>query len=748
MRRTDERGEREVVGDYDWRAIFYDPAGELYRTMNPSSASGYYRPQAQSAYWRNQLAPGALAAYQSGRISAGQALQQQLRAQQLANIQAMQQSAAAQGLAPITLPPMPTSPSYATPPTMPPTAPDGTSASAPPPFDPFNPYATDPTNPNQGSTTTMGVFDILGAIARNVFVKPTVPRQPGPLDPHHGVVVKFSPKNGRAFTAVKVNRNARFKPKKTLATARTVAARGQQVGARAITALQKLSGTKVHGAVFAAPKKPIGRRPPKMSVAATKTLARKVIASSAKLSKTANAYAGKLSAFDARLRSGQQKAQAATKLHGSVDVLGDIFRDGTFEDIVGAQYGEAFFEEIVGEYIDDNGNLQPGNDPNGPGYGSVGDPSGGGGSVAPSTSPPDPNNPGYLMDGTPDPNYGGGSAGASGVAGPPDYGAGAPPTPDSIAPQPYVDYVPDPGVQNDTTFYDAPTDDDLPLGAVIFDGSHLPPQESLGSYSSFWGTVPGLGEPKGGAYSGYIVHSSGWWLKLQGPGGGYSGGKNYDKVSDPSAAMQSENARNNWGPLVGAVTLPDGSPSWTRGLRFSPSGPNGPRWFWYWDQAPDWAKQPILLARMNDAIVQYQSAVNAGLQDYLSAQLQDQLDAADAAKAAKAQAAVDANVAQQNELLQAQQAAYDEQQYEQQQAQQAALQQAQQQYMIAHPDQFFDPNAAPPPGYDQGGGYYDPNAPQGYDQGGSGSGDVEQLDDGSAIDWGDGSSGNGSDGLS
>ena len=36
------------------------------------------------------------------------------------------------------------------------------------------------------------------------------------------------------------------------------------------------------------------------------------------------------------------------------------------------------------------------------------------GAVSTSTAPPDPNNPGYLMDGTPDPNYAGAAGGATG----------------------------------------------------------------------------------------------------------------------------------------------------------------------------------------------------------------------------------------------------------------------------------------------------------------------------------------------
>ncbi len=258
--------------------------------------------------------------------------------------------------------------------------------------------------------------------------------------------------------------------------------------------------------------------------------------------------------------------------------------------------------------------------------------------------------------------------------------------------------------------------------------------------------LPGGPAPKGGPFSGYEIHDDGWWLLLQGtqPSTNYSGGRNYDKTSDPSAAMQAEGAANAWGPLVGAPTAPGTStPSWTAGLRFSASGPNGPRWFWFFDQAPDWAKQPILQKRLNDAIVAYQAAVAAGKTDFVNQQIQDQLDAQDAAKAAKAQAAVDAQVAQQQEVEQQREAEAQARQAEQQAqldlaAQQQADQfQAQQEsaaaaYLQQHPEMMFQP--------DQGGGDQGPFddgsglPPEMQDQGSADDMTPMNLDD-QQIDW-------------
>jgi hypothetical protein len=64
---------------------------------------------------------------------------------------------------------------------------------------------------------------------------------------------------------------------------------------------------------------------------------------------------------------------------------------------------------------------------------------------------PDPNNPGWLTDGTPDPAYGASGA-TSTLPGPPDYGMGPAPT---VAPALVSgsDFSPDPGCTNDYAIY-------------------------------------------------------------------------------------------------------------------------------------------------------------------------------------------------------------------------------------------------------------------------------------------------------
>lgn len=764
----------EVVGDFNWysfldpTALTYESYGQARNVLSPSGA-GFYQPtQAQTAYWGQQrAAQQPFLSTTRARMQSGQQLQQALL-----NEKAARAAAAAMALSA----PQPQMPAMQPVPQMP--ALSVQPIDSVPQPDPNNPgFLTDgnldpnyqtPSSVVGRSTQMKDDLEILGeqvlteacgdlgrdggenvacggsddvacggggsnlhhrkvepgfsrhaaayvlGAAVNAAVLKVAPRRL----PHMGIVIKTTPK-GRTFTSLVVNRAAKHNPKQTLKTARTVAKRMQQVGQRELKMLDKAAKkTSVKGAT--------GRRVPKIAPAALRRMAQDLIAHGKKLSDTANKYEKSINTLAQQKLAVQKRAQAVTKVHGAVDVLGS-----DFEHIVGLeQFLLNDAVEILGDY---------------------GDPV------------PDPTNPGYLTDGTPDPNYNGGAGGGGGTTdptasepnmpGPPDYGAGPAPTPASVEPQPYIDYQPDPGAANDTTFYDCPTDDDLPLGAIVFDGSHQPPFLTLGNMSCFYGTVPGLDAPKGGPYSGYQLHDDGWWLLLQGtqPSTNYSGGRNYDKVSDPSYAMVAESEKNNWGPLIGAPTLPGTStPSWTAGLRFSASGPNGPRWFWFYDQAPDWAKQPIRMARMNDAIVAYQAAVAAGKTDYVNQQIQDQLDAQDAAKAAKQQAAVDAQVAQQQEVeqekeaeqqaqLAQQQATFDEQAYEQQSALQNQMDQAQAAYAAAHPDQFFAPQAPPGYGGDDGGGG------DGTDQlpsemtsdGGSDDFTPMNLDDGQ-IDWGDG----------
>ncbi len=569
-----------------------------------------------------------------------------------------------------------------------------------------------------------------------------------------GFQFKTSPK-GRKFTSLVLNRSGRRDPQKTIRATRAVAQRAQQSGQAVLTRIAKAraAGGK-KATVLGAPAAPIKKVAPKtgLSIAALEQRAKALVAAGSKLAGHVDKYAKVVDNEKTKAKAAAARSQQVTRIHG-ISYFQDIL--GEFSDAVGADW-----EEIVSADVDFQLEAMD--------VMGVGEPV------------PDPLRPGLLTDGSPDPAYGYGgpaptdpSTGVdpyagqgSTIPGPPDYGAGSPPTlsggritlPDgTVAPQEGVDYAPDPYPNgDDPTFWDCPTDADLPLGAVVYDGSQTPPFQGLGNYTVFFGVLPGSAPPKGGPSSGYSLHDDGWWLLLQGtqPSVNYSGDRNYDKVSNPDGAMVYESKKNNWGPLMGN---PQGG--WTRGLRFSPSGPNGPRWFWFFDTAArvaPWAVAGMLQAQLNDAITQYKAAVTAGQTDYLNAQLQDKLSAQAAAEQARSQAATDAQVAQQSTIANAQDAI--EQQRYNQQLQQAQLQAAQQasqlqaqeqtqaqqanalqlQYFQEHPEAMFAPTdqggggEAPADGGggggdDDGGGY----APQPDGYGGPGDGDA-------GINWNDG----------
>lgn len=641
------------------------------------------------------------------------------------------------------------------------------------------------------------------ALARPVKVKTKPPAA-------FGFQAKTSPTKGRSFTSLVTNRSRKRDPQKTLSQLSAVSQRAQQI---AVTAVDRISKAEAAAAKAAkAPPKAAAKPPAKKSIVGAAAVARKLprvaqmaaaLPSLAQLKQKAMAlsaagqalkthadkYKKTVDADSARRRSAQTNAQKITRIHG----FG--FEDNRWHEVVG--HYEIGWEEITAacdaadtEFIehvlgwDEVVGATP--DPNNPGFnvdGTLIQPQPG--------DQPDPTYPGFLMpSGAIDPNgqyaayaqqAGSGASGASLAAnlpGPPNYGAGNPPvlqgnkivlSDGSIWPQPGIDYMPDPYPNgDDPTFYDAPTDDDLPLGAVIFDGSRVPDFKALGNYTVFYEQVPGAKEAKGGSAggfangSGYSLHNDGWWFELQGEGGGWKGGRSFGKANEPSSAMIFESQKNSWGPLIGnpRVYQPNtkswGGRAWTHGLRFSPTGPNGPRWFWFYDQAPDWAVTGMLQAQLNDFIAAFKAAVVAGQTDYVNAQLQDKLNAQAAAEAARQQAQQDAQLQmqqraadqqaaqaqaqadQQARQLELQQQAYQQQAY-QQQAQLQAQQQAQVQqanqmqldYFAQHPEAMFttDQGAAQP--QQPQGGYGD----AGYEGDGGDFGGGGIVSD-SAIDWG------------
>jgi len=121
-----QKPRRSVVG-YDWKAIFYDPAGELYRSLQstPTFDTGYkYQP------FKLKTSPFATAATQ--QLAAGQQLQTALRQQQAANIARLQQQLASM---PAAAPIAPSASTYTAPTYAPPSPMPSTPADTPLPAD-------------------------------------------------------------------------------------------------------------------------------------------------------------------------------------------------------------------------------------------------------------------------------------------------------------------------------------------------------------------------------------------------------------------------------------------------------------------------------------------------------------------------------------------------------------------------------------------------------------------------------------
>ncbi len=591
-----------------------------------------------------------------------------------------------------------------------------------------------------------------------------------------GFKILATPK-GRKFTSLQINHRKATTPAQALRTTRMVAQRAQQIGTTALTKLasaEKTLGKKaaILGAAAIKPRTIA-------SIAALKQQAAALVAEGKKLSSTADKYEKVINGDKAKAKAGSLHARQVTHMiHGWGDYEVGSFQpgDGGFIDIVGATWDEIMgfdWEEINGadeemlfETIEILGQYGP-------------DPTGGYGAPNPYGGMPLP--PGGIDPATGLPiDSGGVSSLASQLPGPPDYGAGQPPslaggvitsggggagvdpttgmpmTDGTMVTWPVAgeDYTPDPYPNgDDPQFYNFATDGGLPLGAVIYDGSQQPPHMGLGNWTTYFGMLQGSNAPKGGPGSGYSLHGDGkWWLLLQGtqPSFNYSGGRNYDTVGNPNSAMSAESATNNWGPLIGepaqgSTVNPEATGgTWTHGLRFSPTSPaengGGPIWFWYYDTAArvaPWAVAAIQQAQLNQMATQYKAAVVAGQTDYVNAQLQDKLNAQQAAVQAQQQAAVDAQVAQQTEIANAADAA-SQQQLDTQQAQQQLAQQAQQaqsqaqqeqlaqqaaqlqlQYFSEHPEAMFVPA-------DQGGG--------------GGGGSQQQAEHGDQsdanVDWG------------
>lgn len=236
---------------------------------------------------------------------------------------------------------------------------------------------------------------------------------------------------------------------------------------------------------------------------------------------------------------------------------------------------------------------------------------------------------------------------------------GTPPTsaPPLVAGQ---DYFPDPHpAGDDDTVYSFAGD--LPAGAIVYDPNEKPlPWQGVGSVTRFF---PSADKSDGHDNSGFqwgggnpsIMDGWYWWWHGATSGTEYKHEKAgntlsssllpYDYAgSDSSPLREKTSVALGWGPLIGN---PNG---WTKNLRYDSAGD---RWFWFYDQAPDFAKAPIDQARLNQAILDYKAQVATAAADAAAQAMQDQLDAKNAADLAKQQAAEDAATARQQQQEQA-----------------------------------------------------------------------------------------------
>ena len=462
---------------------------------------------------------------------------------------------------------------------------------------------TNTTNPYLKGT------QVLGAISAMKLPQPGA-RLPGV--PSVGYKAAVSPVTGRQFTTVHIAQPATGKkpdPKTSIANARTIAKRATSDAAKIKASVANLSGASkpsVTSSIVSAVKNILGSdddgwveivgaaaarvgRKPAMTVAQIQAAADKLKASAGDLNTQADKHEKLLNAFNAKQTAGIKKIQTITNPRASVGIKGDTVLGALHghrhavshaNAVLGADYLRALDDAMIHSHNTIVGQAYPGY-PTTPTYPT--------GTVSPygttDTSPPNPANPGYLMDGTVDPNYGSTSS-TSTLPGPPDYGLGSPPT-SAPALVSGLDYTPDPGAQGDTNVYSSTGSGvPLPIGAVLYtdDGSHPMGTKSVGSYGYFYQGVPGA-KSRDGAGSGYIVRGVkngvlNWKAYVK------SANANNDKSLGAAEAadlptMAANSVTNGWGPIIGNPQDPN-----FKGLRLDVGGN---AFFWYRDTAPAWA---------------------------------------------------------------------------------------------------------------------------------------------------------------
>jgi hypothetical protein len=341
-----------------------------------------------------------------------------------------------------------------------------------------------------------------------------------------------------------------------------------------------------------------------------KTLAAKVVKAGQVLSKHADKHAKQFDASTNRVKTGSAAVRNAFKNRGTM-IRGDADEANA---LVYSAVEELMGVEIMNDFL----------------YGE---------------------NPPPASDaGAPPPNagYGAGDAPVAEEMGPDplaalDMGDGGMPTLDTLPPP---DFTPGPPAATDQTIYTQ-----LPEGAIVFDGSKPLKSRCIGSFNNVMKNGEGF-EWQGDAGSGHWNARFGSWagvvsdwgrdgaLREETPGSvagltwaRANGVSNPKDVKDSKIVNGISNAAG-WGPLVGNPDDPD-----FKNMRYC-SGTD--QFFWFYDQAPQWAKDPSLQLALTQAITDWRAAKTAAAADAAATAMQDQLDADTAAATAKQQAAEDA----------------------------------------------------------------------------------------------------------
>lgn len=444
-------------------------------------------------------------------------------------------------------------------------------------------------------------LDILGAAKK--FARPKAA-------PRAAFVAKKGP-TGAVRTTLVLNKPKSGDNKATVKNAKTAGERAVSVGNKLLARAASAAKTAIHGVSKPAPRKPgkttVKRGPSAANIALVKKVATAVKKSGEDLLKVAKQH-------EDRTKVNQQRAKSAASIIGGEDdynydaetehakysVLGDMY------DVLGEEAQIEAVEEYCGE---DEASVD----------------------MAVVDMPVD-----------------------AGAAGPPDYGMGPVPTlatlePPLATPSPgtmtQIFYMSDPNTvcgqpisslnlpkgDKKHPAITIPPAQSIPEGAVWFDGSQMPPKESIGSWAYFYGTPP----KKNG-----IIKRGNWDERKNGNWHNKINFK-FNVGSSPANATLYSYAQG-WGPIVGAAT---DKVSWTKGLNYDLSSD---RFFWYRSDAPAWALAVIDNERLNQAIVDYKAAKTAAQTDYAAAVAQAKLEAQESAAVTKQQAAEDA--AQQRQL--------------------------------------------------------------------------------------------------